>query len=60
MSPVFTGGLDLVEQLLQDPRLSHNKLAGEGLRDMKLLFEYLMLFGILDKVSGGRGQRGML
>ncbi|XP_025071889.1 histidine--tRNA ligase, cytoplasmic-like isoform X3 [Alligator sinensis] len=45
------GGLDLVEQLLQDPRLSHNKLAGEGLRDMKLLFEYLMLFGIVDKIS---------
>ncbi|XP_019362158.1 PREDICTED: histidine--tRNA ligase, cytoplasmic-like [Gavialis gangeticus] len=45
------GGLDLIEQLLQDPRLSQNKLAGEGLRDMKLLFEYLMLFGIVDKIS---------
>ncbi|XP_019362157.1 PREDICTED: histidine--tRNA ligase, cytoplasmic [Gavialis gangeticus] len=45
------GGLDLVEQLLQDPELSQNKLAREGLGDMKLLFEYLMLFGIADKIS---------
>ncbi|KYO39156.1 histidine--tRNA ligase, cytoplasmic [Alligator mississippiensis] len=45
------GGLDLVEELLQDPKLSQNKLAREGLADMKLLFEYLMLFGIADKIS---------
>ncbi|XP_074771936.1 histidine--tRNA ligase, cytoplasmic isoform X3 [Athene noctua] len=45
------GGLDLIERLLQDPKLSQNKLAKEGLGDMKLLFEYLTLFGITGKVS---------
>ncbi|XP_035194832.1 histidine--tRNA ligase, cytoplasmic-like [Oxyura jamaicensis] len=52
--PHFTrnsGGLELVEQLLQDPKLSQNKLAKEGLGDMKLLFEYLTLFGITGKIS---------
>uniref|UniRef100_A0A8C0FRH8 histidine--tRNA ligase n=1 Tax=Bubo bubo TaxID=30461 RepID=A0A8C0FRH8_BUBBB len=39
-------GLDLIERLLQDPKLSQNKLAKEGLGDMKLLFEYLTLIGI--------------
>lgn len=45
------GGVSLVEQLFQDPRLSQNKQALEGLRDLKLLFEYLTLFGITDKIS---------
>uniref|UniRef100_A0A8C6JGL5 histidine--tRNA ligase n=2 Tax=Melopsittacus undulatus TaxID=13146 RepID=A0A8C6JGL5_MELUD len=45
------GGLELIEQLLQDPKLSQNKLAKEGLGDMKLLFEYLTLFGITGKIS---------
>ncbi|XP_075298134.1 histidine--tRNA ligase, cytoplasmic isoform X1 [Opisthocomus hoazin] len=45
------GGLDLIERLLQDPKLSQNKLAREGLGDMKLLFEYLTLFGIAGKIS---------
>ncbi|NWS77618.1 SYHC protein, partial [Crotophaga sulcirostris] len=45
------GGLDLVEQLLQDHKLSQNKLAKEGLGDLKLLFEYLTLFGIAEKIS---------
>uniref|UniRef100_A0A8C5XPP6 Histidine--tRNA ligase, cytoplasmic n=1 Tax=Microcebus murinus TaxID=30608 RepID=A0A8C5XPP6_MICMU len=45
------GGVSLVEQLLQDPKLSQNKQALEGLRDLKLLFEYLTLFGIDDKIS---------
>uniref|UniRef100_K7F903 histidine--tRNA ligase n=1 Tax=Pelodiscus sinensis TaxID=13735 RepID=K7F903_PELSI len=45
------GGLGLIEQLLQDPQLSQNKLAREGLGDMKLLFEYLTLFGIAEKIS---------
>ncbi|NXY78192.1 SYHC protein, partial [Glareola pratincola] len=49
--PVPTGGLDLIERLLQDPKLSQNKLAKEGLGDMKLLFEYLTLFGITGKIS---------
>ncbi|XP_075397795.1 histidine--tRNA ligase, mitochondrial isoform X2 [Tenrec ecaudatus] len=45
------GGVSLIEQLLQDPRLSQNKQVLEGLEDMKLLFEYLTLFGIVDKMS---------
>lgn len=48
---VSPGGVSLVEQLLQDPKLSQNKQALEGLGDLKLLFEYLTLFGIADKVS---------
>lgn len=40
-----------MEQLLQDPKLSQNKQALEGLGDLKLLFEYLTLFGVADKVS---------
>ena len=55
---VPTGGLDLIERLLQDPKLSQNKLAKEGLGDMKLLFEYLTLFGITGQVRGYRGRRG--
>jgi len=53
-----TGGLDLIERLLQDPKLSQNKLAREGLGDMKLLFEYLTLFGITGKVRRGCCPRG--
>nr|XP_058917262.1 histidine--tRNA ligase, cytoplasmic isoform X3 [Kogia breviceps] len=45
------GGVSLVEQLLQDPKLSQNKQALEGLGNLKLLFEYLTLFGIADKIS---------
>ena len=37
--------------MFQDPRLSQNKQALEGLGDLKLLFEYLTLFGIAEKVS---------
>lgn len=48
---VSPGGVSLVEQLLQDPELSQNKQALEGLGDLKLLFEYLILLGIADKVS---------
>ncbi|XP_006156286.1 probable histidine--tRNA ligase, mitochondrial isoform X1 [Tupaia chinensis] len=45
------GGVSLVEQMLQDPRLSQNKQALKGLGDLKLLFEYVTLFGIAEKVS---------
>ncbi|XP_005382070.1 PREDICTED: probable histidine--tRNA ligase, mitochondrial isoform X2 [Chinchilla lanigera] len=45
------GGVSLVEQMLQDPRLSQNKQALEGLESLKLLFEYLTLFGITEKIS---------
>ncbi|XP_075437303.1 histidine--tRNA ligase, cytoplasmic-like [Ascaphus truei] len=45
------GGLSLIEQLLKDPKLSQNKLALEGLSDMKVLFQYVELFGVTDKIS---------
>uniref|UniRef100_A0A8C6AIL3 histidine--tRNA ligase n=1 Tax=Monodon monoceros TaxID=40151 RepID=A0A8C6AIL3_MONMO len=45
------GGVSLVKQMFQDPRLSQNKQALEGLGDLKLLFEYLTLFGIAEKIS---------
>nr|XP_058917256.1 histidine--tRNA ligase, mitochondrial isoform X3 [Kogia breviceps] len=45
------GGVSLVKQMFQDPRLSQNKQALEGLGDLKLLFEYLTLFGIVEKIS---------
>ncbi|CAN2389961.1 Anticodon binding domain of tRNAs [Pristimantis euphronides] len=45
------GGLDLIEKLLKDPKLSQNKHALEGLNDMKTLFQYLELFGVTDKIS---------
>nr|XP_020736309.1 probable histidine--tRNA ligase, mitochondrial isoform X2 [Odocoileus virginianus texanus] len=45
------GGISLVEQMFQDPVLSQNKQALEGLGDLKLLFEYLTLFGVAEKVS---------
>ncbi|XP_033877774.3 histidine--tRNA ligase isoform X1 [Acipenser ruthenus] len=44
------GGFDLAEKLLQDPQLSQNEHALEGLTDMKDLFKYLELFKITDKV----------
>uniref|UniRef100_A0ABI8ABK0 histidine--tRNA ligase n=1 Tax=Felis catus TaxID=9685 RepID=A0ABI8ABK0_FELCA len=45
------GGISLIEQMFQDPRLSQNKQALDGLGDLKLLFEYLTLFGIAEKIS---------
>nr|XP_056718477.1 histidine--tRNA ligase, cytoplasmic isoform X3 [Euleptes europaea] len=47
----LSGGWHLIDQLCQDPKLSKSQLAMEGLEDMKLLFEYLTLFGIIDQVS---------
>ncbi|EHA99512.1 Putative histidyl-tRNA synthetase, mitochondrial [Heterocephalus glaber] len=45
------GGVSLVEHMLQDPRLSQNKQALEGLGSLKLLSEYLTLFAIMEKIS---------
>ncbi|XP_030045193.1 histidine--tRNA ligase, cytoplasmic [Microcaecilia unicolor] len=47
---ITNSGISLIEQLLQDPRLSQNKLALEGLEDIKMLFRYLRLFGVTDNV----------
>ncbi|XP_077165709.1 histidine--tRNA ligase, cytoplasmic-like [Paroedura picta] len=47
----LSGGWHLIHQLCQDPKLSKSQLAMEGLEDMKLLYEYLSIFGIIDQVS---------
>lgn len=44
------GGMDLAERLLQDPKMSQSKQACAGLSDIKLLFSYLQLFKVTDKV----------
>ncbi|XP_064423014.1 histidine--tRNA ligase isoform X2 [Latimeria chalumnae] len=45
------GGKELIEKLLKDPRLSQNKQAVAGLSDLNLLFEYLTVLGVVDKIS---------
>jgi len=42
--------MDLAERLLQDPKMSLSKQACAGLSDVKLLFSYLQLFQVTDKV----------
>lgn len=44
-------GFELLAKLEQDATLTGNKEAGEGLKDMKILFEYLEIYGCLDKMS---------
>lgn len=45
------GGAELVDTLLQDEKLTSNKLAKQGVEDMKLLLNYCKLFNVMDKVS---------
>lgn len=47
----MNGGLEMIEQMLQDPLLSQNKLSLDGLNDMKTLFEYLALYGVTSQIS---------
>lgn len=47
---VGAGGMDLAERLLQDQKLCQSVQARAGLADMKLLFSYLQLFQVTDKV----------
>ncbi|KAM9834816.1 histidine--tRNA ligase isoform X1 [Syngnathus typhle] len=44
------GGMDLAERLLEDQKMSGNKEACAGLSDIKLLFSYLQLFQVTNKV----------
>ncbi|MEQ2201005.1 hypothetical protein XENOCAPTIV_006134, partial [Xenoophorus captivus] len=43
-------GMDLAECLLLDPRMSQSKQACAGLSDIKLLFSYMQLFQVTDRV----------
>ncbi|KAI9472373.1 MAG: histidyl-tRNA synthetase [Benjaminiella poitrasii] len=45
------GGRDLLEKLKADPVLTANKSASEGLKDMEILFDYLEVFEVLEKMS---------
>ncbi|CAH7683485.1 histidyl-tRNA synthetase [Phakopsora pachyrhizi] len=45
------GSEDLLEKLLNDQDLTSNQIAKEGLEDMKLLFRYSKVFGILPWIS---------
>ncbi|CAG8557058.1 3388_t:CDS:10 [Ambispora gerdemannii] len=47
----FTGGRELLEKLSIDQKLNSNQSAKMGLDDMKLLFDYLEIFKLLDKIS---------
>ncbi|XP_037316801.2 histidine--tRNA ligase isoform X1 [Pungitius pungitius] len=44
------GGMELAERLLQDHKMCTSKQACAGLSDIKLLFSYLQLFQVTDKV----------
>ncbi|XP_062249735.1 histidine--tRNA ligase isoform X2 [Platichthys flesus] len=44
------GGMDLAERLLQDQKMCKSKQACAGLSDIRLLFSYLQLFQVTDKV----------
>lgn len=46
-----TGGMEVVESLLQDPGLQKQKNAVEALEEMRLLLKYCQLYGVADKVS---------
>lgn len=47
---LVAGGMDLAERLLQDQKMCQSKQACAGLSDIKLLFSYLQLFQVTDKV----------
>jgi histidyl-tRNA synthetase len=44
-------GTDLLARLQGDEKLMSIQSAKEGLADMELLFGYLEIFGVLDKVG---------
>lgn len=47
-------GPELLAKLEADATMTGNKIAAEGLKDMKILFEYLEVFGVLEKVRPSR------
>ena len=48
----LSGSVELCDLLLKDAFLSANESAVKGISDMKLLFKYLEIFKIEDKVAG--------
>jgi histidyl-tRNA synthetase len=47
----LSGSEELCDKLLSDTKLSANESAKQGIEDMKLLFKYLTVFNIKDKIS---------
>lgn len=45
------GGRDLLERLLADDKMTAHPTASQGLRDMQLLFDYLDVYGITERMS---------
>ena len=45
------GGRELLDRLKADTELMGNERAREGAADMELLFEYLEVYGVLDRIS---------
>lgn len=46
----LNGKAELVDKLMGDERLSHNKSAVEGLEAMKLLLSYCNIYGTMDRI----------
>ncbi|UJR13671.1 hypothetical protein I4U23_000683 [Adineta vaga] len=46
----LNGNVDLIDRLRTDSQLTSQKLANEALRDLELLFRYLKLFNVTDKI----------
>lgn len=44
------GRTELIDKLLEDEAMKAQKSAVEGLEDLRVLFKYLELYGITDKV----------
>ena len=47
---LFVGRTELIDKLLEDEAMKSQKSAVEGLEDLRVLFKYLELYGITDKV----------
>ncbi|OZJ06490.1 hypothetical protein BZG36_00491, partial [Bifiguratus adelaidae] len=45
------GGVELLKVLQADEKLTANTSATQGLKDMELLFRYLEIFGVMNKMS---------
>ncbi|KAH6700178.1 histidyl-tRNA synthetase [Verticillium dahliae] len=48
---ILEGKQDVIEKLRADEKMAANELIQQGLSDMEILFEYLEVFGCLDRVS---------
>ncbi len=47
----FIGNADLITKLQTDAQLTAQKSAIEALKDLEVLFRYLTLYGVMDKVN---------